>query len=134
MIDGEPIIATLGKYKGTIRLSVRILLVYHEQIGRREEEIIRAHESAIGCLCLSREGSLLASASVRGSVIRVFDTQTKKCVSTIRRGHMYAVIVNLECDYFKSLNNRFDRHTQYLLCNSDSTIHIAKRNSSNCFT
>lgn len=47
-------------------------------------------------MCLSSNGELLASASVRGSVIRVFDASSGKCLSVIRRGRMHADIVNIE--------------------------------------
>ena len=58
--------------------------------------MLLAHDSAISCLCISEDSELLATASVRGSVIRVFEIATSFCVSTIRRGHMHATIVNIE--------------------------------------
>lgn len=76
---------------------------------------------------MSYNGEFVASASVRGSIIRVFDTTTGKCLSVIRRGHMRADIVNIESVLFSLLMNRFDRYSQYLMCNSDTTVHIAKR-------
>ena len=104
--NGMPIVCVLGESRGCIRL-----------IDERRDYSIRAHESAISALCLSYNGEFAASASVRGSIIRVFDTTTGKCLSVIRRGHMRAGIVNIE----------FDRYSQYLMCNSDTTVHIAKR-------
>ena len=57
---------------------------------------IPAHDSAISCLALSEDGDLLATASIRGSLIRVFDVNTAHCLSSIRRGHLHTSIVNLE--------------------------------------
>ena len=67
-----------------------------QKVGKQPEVIISAHDSAISCLTLSEEGELLATASARGSLIRVFDVKTAHCISSIRRGHLHTSIVNLE--------------------------------------
>ena len=46
-----------------------------ELYGLRRTKFVDAHESALGALALSVDGSLLATASERGTVIRLFDTR-----------------------------------------------------------
>lgn len=46
-----------------------------ELYGLRRTTFVNAHESALGALSLSVDGSLLATASERGTVIRLFDTR-----------------------------------------------------------
>jgi hypothetical protein len=46
-----------------------------ELYGLRRTTFVNAHESALGALTLSVDGSFLATASERGTVIRLFDTR-----------------------------------------------------------
>lgn len=46
-----------------------------ELYGLRRTTFVDAHESALGALALCVDGSLLATASERGTVIRLFDTR-----------------------------------------------------------
>ena len=97
IVESVPVIATLGEKRGSIRLIVIFFFIQLKQkVGKQPEVMITAHDSAISCLTLSEEGELLATASARGSLIRVFDVKTAHCISSIRRGHLHTSIVNLE--------------------------------------
>jgi WD40 repeat protein len=48
--------------------------------------IIPAHTSMVSCMSLNFDGSLLASTSVKGTLIRIFNTATGKQVQEFRRG------------------------------------------------
>ncbi|KTF71735.1 hypothetical protein cypCar_00028728 [Cyprinus carpio] len=47
---------------------------------------INAHQSEIACLALNQPGSVVASASRKGTLIRLFDTTTRDKLVELRRG------------------------------------------------
>lgn len=47
---------------------------------------VMAHEANITCLALNLEGTRLATASERGTLIRVFDAGEGKKITELRRG------------------------------------------------
>lgn len=53
---------------------------------------IDAHEAAISCMALSNEGNKLATSSVKGTLIRVFDTESGILLHELRRGANHANI------------------------------------------
>lgn len=47
---------------------------------------INAHQSEIACVALNQPGSVAASASRKGTLIRLFDTTTRDKLVELRRG------------------------------------------------
>lgn len=58
--------------------------------------IIKAHKSNIRCLALNKSGTMVASASDTGTIIRVHSTQTCSLLYEFRRGLDRAVIYSME--------------------------------------
>ncbi|CAD5215014.1 unnamed protein product [Bursaphelenchus okinawaensis] len=76
---------------------------------------IFAHESAISKIAIDNQATKIATGSVKGTVIRIFDTQSKAKIFELRRG---AHAVQLFCF-------RFSPSSSYLACCSDKgTIHV----------
>jgi WD40 repeat protein len=77
--------------------------------------LINAHESAIACLSLNNDGTLLATASDKGTLIRLFRTEDGSFLQEVRRGAEKAEIYSIS----------FDPFSKFVACSSDrGTIHI----------
>ncbi|KAJ2791929.1 autophagy protein [Coemansia helicoidea] len=77
--------------------------------------IIRAHKSPVSCLAMNRDGTLLATASDKGTVIRVFALPGAQKVAQFRRGAYPAKIHSIT----------FNATSTLLLVSSDTdTVHI----------
>ena len=104
--NGEPVIAFLGADVGEVK-------IYHLSGARLIP--IKAHNNDIVCMSLNRDGSLLATASSKGTIIRVFNTHSGAVKYEFRRGM-----------WSSQINNLSFNHNSTLLCvrNKKCTIHV----------
>lgn len=87
----------------------------HNLMDDKKELTIRAHQSILSCIELNNKGDKLATASEKGTVIRIYNLEDGTQIQELRRGMEYAQIFSL-C---------FDPTGFWLACSSDSkTIHI----------
>lgn len=83
---------------------------------------INAHESEVGALAVNSEGTLIASASIRGTIIRIFSAEDGKCLQELRRGSGKAFITSII----------FHPTSHLIACTSNkSSIHLFSINKSN---
>ena len=76
---------------------------------------IKAHQSEIVALVINFDGSLIASASKQGTIIRIYQTKDGVLIQELRRGSKSSEIYTLIFDY----------KSQYIACSSNKgTIHI----------
>lgn len=89
-----------------------------KNLNKASEEkpmIIQAHTSTLSILELNDSGSLVASASEKGTLIRIFCTKNGHKLQELRRGSEYAMVFSLS----------FHFEDQWLTCISDSgTLHV----------
>ncbi|CAJ0634626.1 5978_t:CDS:2, partial [Entrophospora sp. SA101] len=56
---------------------------------------IPAHTGGLSCIAVNGDGSKCASASVKGTLIRVFDSSSGKLLNELRRGVDHAEIYSI---------------------------------------
>lgn len=90
----------------------------YDVVNLRAGPVIEAHNSRVNCLAFNDAGTMLATASTKGTVFRVFSMPTGEKVHEFRRGlATNAVIYSMA----------FDIRTSLLCVSSDKqTIHIFK--------
>ncbi|KAI8335605.1 WD40-repeat-containing domain protein [Blakeslea trispora] len=91
-----------------------------DALGPQTTNIVQAHKSPISCISMNSEGTLLATASEKGTVIRIFSTLDATKVYQFRRGSYAAKIYSMSFNLVSSL----------LCVSSDTdTVHIFKLGS-----
>ncbi|OBZ87290.1 Autophagy-related protein 18 [Choanephora cucurbitarum] len=91
-----------------------------DALGPQTTNIVQAHKSPISCISMNSEGTLLATASEKGTVIRIFSTLDATKVYQFRRGSYAAKIYSMSFNLVSSL----------LCVSSDTdTVHIFKLSS-----
>ncbi|KAJ4753558.1 WD repeat domain phosphoinositide-interacting protein 3 [Rhynchospora pubera] len=104
--QGQLILVCPGGQKGQVRI---------EHYGARRTKFIMAHDSRIACLVLSQDGRLVASASTKGTLVRIFSTFDGTLLQEVRRGADRAEIYSVA----------FSRNMQWLAVSSDKgTVHV----------
>lgn len=105
-LSGSMVLVCLGLRKGEVRV---------EHYGLSKNRFIFAHDSRIACLALTNDGRLLATASTKGTLVRVFNTLDGLLLREVRRGSMRADIYSLA----------FSSTAQWLAVSSDKgTVHV----------
>ena len=99
--------------KGKIQLEYYNII--KENFKKDETKIINAHESYIAFLTLNNEGNVLATASDKGTLIRIFNVYNQEMITELRRGTKNTTINCLA----------FDINTEFVACTSEvGTVHI----------
>ncbi|XP_063962528.1 WD repeat domain phosphoinositide-interacting protein 4-like isoform X1 [Lytechinus pictus] len=108
----HPLIVFPGHKSG----SVQLVDLSQAQPGKSSAPVtINAHQGDIHCIAINQEGGLVATASTKGTLIRVFDTHSKRLVIELRRGSDPATLYCIN----------FSNDSAYLCASSDKgTVHI----------
>lgn len=105
-LSGSMVLACLGLRKGQIRV---------EHYATKQTKFIMAHDSRIVCVALTHDGRLLATASSKGTLIRIFNTLDGSLIQEVRRGADRADIYSLA----------FSTTAERLAVSSDrGTVHV----------
>ena len=80
------VLATPDEQKGYVRVNV-----YEKNKSMK----IPAHQTALSAMCLNYQGTLLATASEKGTLIRIFSIETGYALQELRRGAEKADIYSI---------------------------------------
>lgn len=104
--SNSAVLACPGIQRGQVRI---------EHYGLKKIKFISAHDSHLACLVLTLDGRLLATASNKGTLIRVFNTLDGTRLQELRRGVDRAEIYSIA----------FSVNAQWLAVSSDKgTVHV----------
>eukprot|EP00298_Acanthocystis_sp_HF-20_P016628 c21534_g1_i3.p1 GENE.c21534_g1_i3~~c21534_g1_i3.p1 ORF type:complete len:362 (-),score=81.23 c21534_g1_i3:84-1169(-) len=104
--SSNTVLASPGLQKGHVRV---------ELFDMKKTTLISAHEGALSCLSMNLNGTRLATASEKGTLIRIWDTITGELLQELRRGADRAEIYSIS----------FNFNSAWLCVSSDKgTVHI----------
>ncbi|XP_014510947.1 autophagy-related protein 18a [Vigna radiata var. radiata] len=105
-VSATMVLVCPGLQKGQVRV---------EHYASKRTKFIMAHDSRIACFSLTHDGRLLATASSKGTLIRLFNTLDGSLLQEVRRGADRAEIYSLA----------FSPTAQWLAVSSDKgTVHV----------
>ncbi|KAF8726003.1 hypothetical protein HU200_020584 [Digitaria exilis] len=84
------VLACPGTETGQVRVETNL--------GKRKAAATRfvdAHASDLACMAMTTDGAVLATASVKGTLVRVFSTMDGTCLQEVRRGRHQAEIYSI---------------------------------------
>eukprot|EP00268_Persea_americana_P044986 TRINITY_DN4564_c0_g1_i1.p1 TRINITY_DN4564_c0_g1~~TRINITY_DN4564_c0_g1_i1.p1 ORF type:complete len:413 (+),score=70.51 TRINITY_DN4564_c0_g1_i1:363-1601(+) len=100
------VLACPGLQRGQVRI---------DHFGLKVTKFINAHDSNIACFTLTMDGLLLATASTKGTLIRIFNTMDGTRLQEVRRGSDRAEVYSIA----------LSPNVQWLAVSSDKgTVHI----------
>ncbi|GAU29354.1 hypothetical protein TSUD_31590 [Trifolium subterraneum] len=105
-VSGTMVLACPGLQKGQVRV---------EHYASKRTKFIMAHDSRIASFAITQDGRLLATASSKGTLVRIFNTLDGSLLQEVRRGADRAEIYSLS----------FSATAQWLAVSSDKgTVHV----------
>jgi WD40 repeat protein len=92
-------------------------VILMDALNQNPINVIRAHKSQVEKISFSGDGSLLATCSTVGTIIRIFSIPKCELICSLRRGSSSATIYSIN----------FSLSKKYLIIGSDTnTVHIFK--------
>ncbi|KAL7239477.1 hypothetical protein ACSBR2_005390 [Camellia fascicularis] len=105
-LSASMVLVCPGLQKGQVRV---------EHYASKRTKFVMAHDSRIACFALTHDGRLLATASSKGTLVRIFNTLDGSLLQEVRRGADRAEIYSLA----------FSSTAQWLAVSSDKgTVHV----------
>ncbi|KAG2446223.1 hypothetical protein HXX76_000815 [Chlamydomonas incerta] len=99
------VLACPGLHTGQVRI---------ELYDRRQTKFIAAHTNALCCLALSLCGKRLATASEKGTLVRVWNTADGQLLQELRRGadpaHVYSLALSRCCEWLALTSDKGTVH------------------------
>ncbi|GLT94905.1 hypothetical protein SLE2022_126170 [Rubroshorea leprosula] len=120
---GPKLMVCPGLQKGQVRV---------EHYGLRKTKFINAHNSPIACLALTSDGRVLATASSKGTLIRVFNSLDGTLLQELRRGadqaEIYSLAFSSPAHWLAVSSNKGTVHIFRLKFDSESLLNDGSNN------
>ena len=82
-LTADPIVAFPVRDEGSLQIT---------NLGSSDGVVVDAHHNMLVCFALNGDATLLATASAKGTCIRIFDTSNGESVREVRRGIDHSLI------------------------------------------
>ncbi len=105
-VDENAIIAVPGNVLGSV-------IIYNHALNT--QQIITTHSNGLSAIALNCDGTRLATASERGTLLRIWDTQSRELIKELRRGLEVVTITSLTFDLDT---------TRLVVCSAKGTVHV----------
>ncbi|XP_028775928.1 autophagy-related protein 18a-like [Neltuma alba] len=120
------VLACPALHKGQIRV---------EHYAQQKSKFISAHDSGIACFTLTLDGQLLATASTKGTLIRIFGTANGTVLREVRRGanaaEIYSLAFSSTAEWLGVSSDKGTVHVFSLKVNSSGPQHEKSQSTSN---
>ena len=70
-------------------------LFFSTVVDKSIDLVIPAHDAEVGAIAVNPDGTLIASASERGHIIKIYSTDAGEVVQELKRGNKAAIIENI---------------------------------------
>ncbi|KAF5744150.1 autophagy-related protein 18a [Tripterygium wilfordii] len=124
-VAGSLVLVCPGLQKGQVRV---------EHYASKRTKFIMAHDSRIACFALSQDGQLLATASTKGTLVRIFNTADGTLLQEVRRGadraEIYSLALSSSAQWLAVSSDKGTVHIFSLKVNSGSVVIDKPRGSS----
>ena len=61
--------------------------IFYKVVDKSIDLVIPAHDTEVGSLAVNPDGTLIASASNRGHIIKIYSSDGGACVQELKRGN-----------------------------------------------
>jgi hypothetical protein len=114
----RPAFACLGAIPGQVRVMVATgsagASVASPNPRRLATTLIQAHSTALVAMALNPEATLLATSSIKGTLVRVYNTETSQLLHELRRGAetclIYSIAFRADSAYVACTSDKFNAH------------------------
>jgi WD40 repeat protein len=115
--NGSSVAAFMGPEVGTVRVDL---------YNQKKTHIIQAHQTSVVYFTLNNDGTLLATASEQGTLIRIFNTATGDKLKEFRRGsssaEIHSIAFNKQSTFIAVTSNRGTVHMFPLEINTSDEL------------
>ncbi|KAL0842670.1 hypothetical protein Bca101_015915 [Brassica carinata] len=107
--EAKAVLACPGLHPGQVQV---------RDLKRNIVKVIKAHDSDIACMSLTLDGSLLATASTKGTLIRIFNSLDGTLLQEFRRGmeraEIYSVAISSDLKWVAASSEKGTLHVFHL--------------------